>query len=118
MPMKVTRIETHHIKDLGYHDWCDYAIRHYANTPERTIYVAHTDSGLEGIGEAHGPPVGQDVLDHYLDTDPFDHLLDETHLGLGMAMYDLMGKHIGAPHREWAAAGTMSLPVRARHTCM
>jgi hypothetical protein len=28
----------------------------------------------------------QEVLDHYLSSDPFDHLLDETHLGLGMVI--------------------------------
>ena len=35
--------------------------------------------------------------DHYIGTNPFQHLNDQVHLGLGTAMYDLMGKAVGQP---------------------
>jgi hypothetical protein len=81
MPMKVTQIETHHIKDLGYHDWCDHSIRHYANQPERTVYVCHTDNGLEGIGEASGPPAAQDRHAPRAELSHFEHFRPPRGLG-------------------------------------
>ena len=29
---------------------------------QRTIYVAHTNTGLEGLGEYSGPPAEQEIL--------------------------------------------------------
>ena len=29
---------------------------------QRTIYVAHTNTGLEGLGEYNGPPAEQEIL--------------------------------------------------------
>ena len=49
---------------------------------QRTIYVAHTNTGLEGLGEYSGPPADQETLDHYIGTSPFAHLNDEVHLGI------------------------------------
>eukprot|EP01050_Picozoa_sp_SAG11_P055754 SAG11_NODE_34216_length_273_cov_0.597701_1_plen_39_part_01 len=37
---------------------------------QRTVYIAHTNTGLEGYGEPSGPPANQEVLDHYIGTSP------------------------------------------------
>lgn len=79
---------------------------------QRTVYIAHTNTGLEGYGEYSGPPVDQEVLDHYINTSPFEHINDEVHLGLGTAMYDLMGKATGLPcHRLFGAQCRTYVPV-------
>ena len=80
---------------------------------EVTVYKFHTDTGLIGLGENMGPPFDQDILDPYLGTDPFDHVMREGRFNLQMACYDLMGKHLGVPawkimgqqKRHWVAMG-------------
>jgi len=85
---------------------------HYFGMDERlTVYKFHTDTGLIGLGENVGPPFDQDVLNTYLDTSPFDHVMSRGRYELDMACYDLMGKHIGVPAwnlmgqqmRDWVA---------------
>ena len=88
--MKVTEIEVHRIT-LPYVDWISYQLNHYYGPISRTIYVAHTDDGLVGLGESHNTEP-QETIDGYIGTNPFDHVGDEASLGLGTAMYDLMGK--------------------------
>jgi hypothetical protein len=61
--------------------------------------------------------VPQQTLDHYLGTNPFDHLGDELSLPLGTAMYDLMGQTAGVPvyklfgqkHRSWVPVGSWTV---------
>ena len=48
--MKVTEIEVHQIM-LEYQDFLAYQLNHYYGPTKRTIYIAHTDSGLEGLGD-------------------------------------------------------------------
>lgn len=43
--MKVTDIEVHEVS-LPYLDWLAYALNHYGGPTRRTIYVAHTDTGV------------------------------------------------------------------------
>ena len=93
--MRVTEIEIHRIT-LEYVDWIAYQLNHYYGPTRRTVYVVHTDNGLIGLGES-GETEPQDVLDQYKGTNPFDWMGDETSLGLGTAMYDLMGKAAGVP---------------------
>ena len=60
-----------------------------------------------------GPPFEQDLLDAYLGTNPFDHVMGTGRFNLDMACYDLMGKHLGLPAwklmgqqvREWVKHG-------------
>ena len=89
--MKVTEIEVHQIM-LEYQDFLAYQLNHYYGPTKRTIYIAHTDSGLEGLGES-GLTEPPDVIQQYIVTNPFDWIGDETSLGLGTAMYDLMGQN-------------------------
>ena len=50
---------------------------HFAMTELVTVYKVYTDTGLIGLGENPGPPLDQDVLDTYLGTNPFDHVMGE-----------------------------------------
>ncbi len=117
--MKVTKIEKHRIT-LEYEDWHAYPLEHYYGTPSRTVYVAHTDDGLVGLGE--GGNESQEVMDQYLGTNPFDWIGDEVSLGLGTAMYDLMGQAAGVPvyklfgqkYRSWVPVGSWTVSTHPR----
>ena len=114
--LRNSEIETHEIT-VPYQDWIAYELNHYYGPTKRTIYVVHTNRGLIGLGEGHAPEP-KEVVQKYVGTNPFDWIGDETSLGLGMAMYDLMGKAAEVPvyklfgpkYRSWvpAAAWTVS----------
>lgn len=118
--MKVTEIEVHHIT-LEYQDWIAYQLNHFYGPVQRTVYVVHTDNGLEGLGEG-GTTEPQEVLDQYIGTNPFDWMGDETSLALGTAMYDLMGKTAGVPvyrlfgqrYRSWVPVGSWTVSTHPR----
>ena len=93
--MRVTEIEVHEVT-LDYDEHRVHELSHYYFSRRRTIYVVHADNGLIGLGES-GSTVSQDVIDQYIGTNPFEWVGDETSLGLGTAMYDLMGKAVGVP---------------------
>ncbi|MBT4098959.1 MAG: hypothetical protein HOM68_06920 [Gemmatimonadetes bacterium] len=113
--MKVTDIEVHRIA-LPYVDWISYQLNHYYGPTSRTVYVVHTDNGLVGLGES-GTTESDETLDRYIGTNPFDHMGDEISLGLGTAMYDLMGKAAGVPaykligqkYRSWVPVGSWTV---------
>ena len=113
--MRVSEIEIHEIT-VPYHDWLAYPLNHYYGPSRRTIYVVHTDNGLTGLGES-GTPEPQEVIDQYLGSNPFAWIGDETSLGLGTAMYDLMGqaadvpvyKLFGQQHRSWVPVGSWTV---------
>ena len=113
--MKVTEIEVHPIT-LEYVDWIAYQLTHFYGPITRTVYVVHTDNGLIGLGES-GSPESQEVIDGYIGTNPFDWVGDEVSLGLGTAMYDLMGQYAGVPvyklfgqkYRSWVPVGSWTV---------
>ena len=119
--MNVTQIEVHQIT-LPFKDWLAYPLSHYASPSQRTIYVAHTDTGLIGLGDG-GRRVDDDVLDRYIGSNPFDWMGDELSLPLGMAMYDLMGQAAGVPvyklfgqkHRSWVPVGSWTVSTHPDH---
>lgn len=114
-PMKITEIEVHEIT-LEYVDWIAYQLNHFYGPAKRTVYVAHTDDGLTGLGEGHAADP-EEVIDRYIGTNPFDWIGDETSLALGTAMYDLMGKAAGVPVyklfgqrvRSWVPVGSWTV---------
>ena len=118
--VRVTNIETHEIS-VPYADGSAYELNHYYGPTRRTIYIARTNTGLIGLGESHSREP-EDVLKRYVGSSPFDWIGDEASLGLGIAMYDLMGKVAGVPvyklfgqkYRSWvpAAAWTVSTAPR------
>ncbi|MFN0168831.1 MAG: mandelate racemase/muconate lactonizing enzyme family protein [Bryobacteraceae bacterium] len=118
--IKVTEIETHRIT-VEYEDWIAYQLNHFYGPSRRTVYVAHTDSGLIGLGEAEGEP-DQETIRKYIGTSPFDWIGDDTSLPLGTAMYDLMGKATGVPvyklfgqkYRSWVPVGCWTVSTHPR----
>ena len=66
---------------------------------QHLVVKVHGDNGLVGYGdyEDNPAPVPQAEIDALIGTNPFDYLLNNFHMALGMALYDLMGKHVGVP---------------------
>lgn len=113
--LKITDIEVYDIT-VPYTDWIAYELNHYYGPTRRTIYVVHTNSDLIGLGES-GSREPDAVVKQYLGTSAFDWVGDETSLGLGIAMYDLMGQAAGVPvyklfgqrYRAWAPAAAWTV---------
>ena len=82
--MRVTDIEVHRVT-LPYDSARADELIRYHDLTGRTIYIAHTDSGLTGLGESEGVE-REEVLAQYIGSNPFDWIGDETSLGLGTAM--------------------------------
>ena len=118
--MKITNIDVRRIT-LQYDEARAYELLHYHDMTQRTIYIVHTDNGLVGLGESEGVPE-QQMLDQYIGSNPFDWVGDETSLGLGTAMYDLMGKIAGVPvyklfgqkYRSWVPVGSWTVSTSPR----
>src|SRR5258708_2751086 len=87
-PPTITDIEVHEIM-VPYEDWIAYELNHYYGPTRRKVCVVHTNRGLVGLGEGDSREP-DDLLAKYQGTSPFDWIGDETSLGLGTAMYDLM----------------------------
>ena len=66
---------------------------------QHLVVKVHGDNGLVGYGdyEDNPRPVPQAEIDALIGTNPFNYLLNNFHMALGMALYDLMGKHVGVP---------------------
>ena len=110
--MKITEIEVMPLR-VPYEARIRKAYYHFAMKEEVTVYKFHTDTGLVGLAENVGSPFGQEMLETYIGTDPFDHVMGQGRFNLDMACYDLMGKHLGLPAwklmgqqvRQWVAMG-------------
>jgi L-alanine-DL-glutamate epimerase-like enolase superfamily enzyme len=103
--MRITDIEAHTIWP-PYNDFNAHTLKRYHGPliQCRTVYVVHTDTGLQGISDSWGGgPDADTVRDKYLGTDPFDWVNAEVDLYMNMALYDLMGKHVGVP--AWKLMG-------------
>lgn len=113
--LKVTEIEAHDIS-VPYQDWIAYELNHYYGPTRRTVYVVHTNGGFIGLGES-GSRLPDEVLNKYIGSNPFDWMGDETSLGLGIAMYDLMGQAAGVPvyklfgqkYRSWVPVASWTV---------
>lgn len=119
--MKVTDIEVHEIS-VDYIELVEYVVSHYNGPAQRFVYVAHTDTGLEGLGEGHSR-ASEEVLGRYIGSNPFDWMGDDTSLALGTAMYDLMGKAAGVPcyklfgqkYRSWVPVASWTVSAHPNH---
>ena len=84
--------------------------------------MAHTDNGLVGLGEGHSREEDE-VIQKYVGSSPWDWIGDETSLGLGTAMYDLMGQAAGVPvyklfgqrFRRWVPVGCWTVSADPQH---
>ncbi|MCH2210850.1 MAG: hypothetical protein MK110_06080 [Fuerstiella sp.] len=114
--LRITGIETHEIA-VPYQDWIAYELNHYYGPTRRTIYVVRTNSDLIGLGEGGRSPEAESVLEQYIGSSPFHWIGDETSLGLGTAMYDLMGQAAGVPvwrlfgqkYRSWVPVASWTV---------
>ena len=117
---RITAIEVHDIT-LEYCDWTAYQLNHYYGPLYRTIYLAYTDDGFVGLGESRQREP-EEIIDQYIGSNPFAWFGDETSLGLGTAMYDLMGKIAGVPvyklfgqkYRSWVPVGSWTVSTHPR----
>jgi L-alanine-DL-glutamate epimerase-like enolase superfamily enzyme len=116
----ITDIEVHSVA-VEYVDWMSYQLSHfYGPWDRRTVYVVHTDNGLIGLGE--GSKESEEVIKKYIGSSPFDWIGDEASLGLGTAMYDLMGKSAGIPvyklfgqkYRSWVPVSSWTVSTHPR----
>ena len=110
--MKITEIEPIPLR-IPYEERIRKRFFHFSMTEELTIYKFHTDTGLVGLGENVGLPYGEEELNRYMGTNPFDHVMGTGLFNLDMACYDLMGKSLGLPAwklmgqqtRQWVSMG-------------
>ena len=123
--MKITDVEVHTIQP-PLQEFNAAAITRYHGKvfQQRTLFVVHTDNGLQGIGEAVGSGADADaVREKYIGTSPFDWVNAETDLALNSCMYDLMGKHLGLPAwklmgpkvRSWIPVAAWSISRAPEH---
>jgi L-alanine-DL-glutamate epimerase-like enolase superfamily enzyme len=66
---------------------------------QHLVIKVHSDNGLVGYGdyEDYPDPLPQEFIDSLIGRSPFDFLHNNFNMALGMALYDLMGKHLGVP---------------------
>ena len=115
---RITEIERHEVL-IPYREFNARTLLRYHGTKlqTRTIYIVKTDQGQEGYGEAWGPGQSAEAYGRYLGTSPFDWLDTEADLPINMALYDLMGKHLGTPAwrligpkvRNWVPVGAWTV---------
>ncbi len=65
----------------------------------RMVFRVTTDIGIVGYGDYDwpGPPPPRSMLEPLIDRSPFDFMLADLNLGLGSALYDVMGKYLEEP---------------------
>ena len=110
--MKITDIEVISLR-VPYEHRIRKRFHHFGMLEEVTIYKFYTDTGLIGLGENVGMQFEQELLDSYIGTNPFDHVMSTGRFNIDMACYDLMGKHLGVPawkllgqqRRQWVNMG-------------
>ncbi len=66
---------------------------------EHLVVKVHTDNGLVGYGDYEDwpEPLPQSVIEPLIGRNPFDFLHNNFNMALGMALYDVMGKHLEVP---------------------
>lgn len=120
-PIRVESIEAHEIHPR-YHKWIHHELQHFYGPSKRFVYEVKTNNGLVGLGES-GALESDAVRKGYIGTNPFDHIGDMTSLGLGTAMYDLMGQAAGVPvhrlfgqrQRRWVKVGSWTVSADPSH---
>jgi len=64
---------------------------------QRTVFRVRADNGLAGYGDLRCAPPPPSTVEPLIGRDPFDFVNNTLNAGLGGALYDAMGKHLGVP---------------------
>ena len=125
--MKIARIEQYQITVPLAERYDNPAGRLRMYDIDQHIFVkVIADNGLVGYGgyEDANDPIPEATVDQVVGRSPFDFLMNNLPMALGMALYDLMGKHLEVPvyklmgrkvrDRVAVAAWTRPCPPRFR----
>jgi L-alanine-DL-glutamate epimerase-like enolase superfamily enzyme len=63
----------------------------------RVVFKVHTDAGIVGYGDYRSGAPPRSSVEPLIGRDPFEYLYNDLHPGLGMALYDVMGKYLEVP---------------------
>ena len=99
--MKITDIEIHEITP-PFHAWNSEALTRYQGSDFRcrTMFVLHTDNGLEGLGDGLGrrTPADDEWVERMVGTDPWDWIAHpDLPTRLAPAVYDVVAKYNAVP---------------------
>ena len=99
--MKITEIEVHEITP-PFHAWNSEALTRYQGSDFRcrTMFVLHTDNGLEGLGDGLGrrTPADDEWVERMIGTDPWDWVAHpDLPTRLAPAVYDVVAKYNDVP---------------------
>ena len=65
---------------------------------QHVVVKIHTDNGLIGYGDSEDrPTITPQEIELLIDRNPFDFLHNDFNMAIGMALYDVMGKHLEVP---------------------
>lgn len=65
---------------------------------QHVVVKIHTDNGLIGYGDYEdSSAIASEEIEPLIGRNPFDFLHNNFHMALGMALYDVMGKHLEVP---------------------
>lgn len=65
---------------------------------QQTAVRVKTDNGIIGYGSnEEGRAIDEEQIEAVVDHSPFEHLHNDFNTALGMALYDVMGKHLEVP---------------------
>ena len=65
---------------------------------QHVVVKIHTDNGLIGYGDYEDrSAIASEEIEPLIGRNPFDFLHNNFHMALGMALYDVMGKHLEVP---------------------
>jgi L-alanine-DL-glutamate epimerase-like enolase superfamily enzyme len=69
----------------------------FVDINQRVVFKVRTDAGIVGYGDARSPAPARSVVEPVIGRSPFDFLQADLHVGLGAALYDVMGKYLEVP---------------------
>lgn len=92
--MKITQIDVIKVK-VPYHEGVNELMTRRNLYQIDHVYKVHTDVGLVGIGD--GSRQSEEVVQRYIDRNPFEFMNGWAPTPLQQAFYDIMGKALGVP---------------------
>ena len=92
--MKITQIDVIKVK-VPYHEGVNELMTRRNLYQIDHVYKVHTDVGLVGIGD--GSRQSDEVVQRYIDRNPFEFMNGWAPTPLQQAFYDIMGKALGVP---------------------